>query len=98
MSYRCDGFNDCGCEDGCDEHQCDGLSIGKYTIMIIGGCIGFLLFIIFFIFAYAFERHLKNRALMADPEAQADLQRKKADKKRKEAYQKAVKGQKDGWA
>ena len=34
LSYRCDGYNDCGCDgDDCDEDGCDGLSIGKYRVL-----------------------------------------------------------------
>ena len=29
LSYRCDGYNDCGCDEGCDEYECEGLGLGK---------------------------------------------------------------------
>lgn len=94
LSYRCDGFNDCGCDKDCDESGCEGLPIGKYTIMLIGGLMGLFLFLCFFIFAYSYESYLRRRTLMADPEAQAEMQRKKAEEKRKEAYKKAAKEKK----
>lgn len=28
-AYICDGFNDCGCVEDCDEQDCEGLGIGK---------------------------------------------------------------------
>lgn len=70
---------------------------GKYTIMVIGGCIGLFLFLIFFVSAYAYESHLRKRTLMADPEAQAELQKKKAEEKRRAAFKKAAKAKKGGW-
>lgn len=94
LSYRCDGFNDCGCDDDCDESGCDGLPIGKYTIMLIGGLTGLGLFVGFFIFAYCYESYLRRKTLQSDPEAQAELQKKKAAQKRKEAKQKAAKQKK----
>lgn len=31
LSYRCDGYNDCGCDgEDCDENGCDGLAIGIF--------------------------------------------------------------------
>ena len=33
LSYRCDDFNDCGCDDsGCDEHECEGLGLGMSKV------------------------------------------------------------------
>ena len=29
LSYRCDDFNDCGCDVGCDEYECEGIGLGK---------------------------------------------------------------------
>ena len=29
LSYRCDGYNDCGCDEDCDEYGCEGLGLGK---------------------------------------------------------------------
>ncbi|XP_060574595.1 uncharacterized protein LOC132732219 isoform X2 [Ruditapes philippinarum] len=94
LSYRCDGFNDCGCDKDCDESGCEGLSLGKYEIMLIGGLMGLALFMSFFIFAFWYESYLRRKTLMADPEAQAELQRKKAEEKRKAAYKKAAKEKK----
>ena len=70
---------------------------GKYEIMLVGGLAGFGIFMLFFIFAWCYESYLRRKALMADPEAQAELQRKKADKKRREAYKKAAKERKGRW-
>lgn len=70
---------------------------GKYTIMLIGGCIGFAVFLCFFFFAFAFEYHLRRKALLADPEAQAEMQKKKEAQKRRKAYKKSVQEKKGAW-
>lgn len=64
--------------------------------MLIGGLIGFFIFVCFFVFAFAYEYHLRKKAILADPEAQAELQKKKADQKRRKAYKKATKEKKKG--
>ncbi|XP_052808006.1 uncharacterized protein LOC128236913 [Mya arenaria] len=95
LSYRCDGFNDCGYEgDDSDEDGCQGLGFNKYMIMLIGGIVGFGIFLVFFIFSCVYESYVRRKALMADPDAQAELQRRKADKKRRDAYKKAAKEKK----
>ncbi|KAH3889096.1 hypothetical protein DPMN_013145 [Dreissena polymorpha] len=95
LSYRCDDYDDCGCdEDGCDEDGCSGLPLGKYTIMLVGGLVGLGVFVGFAIFSSCYEAYLRRKAFMADPEAQAELQRKKAEKKKREAYKKAAKERK----
>ncbi|KAL8566297.1 hypothetical protein ACOMHN_028954 [Nucella lapillus] len=46
MSYRCDGFYDCGCGHDCDEDGCEGLTIDKDTRMGIGFAVGVSVFIL----------------------------------------------------
>lgn len=94
ISYRCDGYNDCGCDDGCDEHGCEGLGLDRFALLgiAIGG--GFGIFAVFFIFAFLYETHLKRRTLLNDPEAQAALKKEKDKKKRKAAIKKAMKEKK----
>lgn len=65
--------------------------------MIIGGSVGFGIFVFFFVFAYCYESYLRKKALMNDPEAQAELQRKKKEKQKREAYKKAAKEKKGAW-
>lgn len=36
MSYRCDGFNDCGCVADCDEQNCGGISMCKSRVLKTG--------------------------------------------------------------
>ena len=52
---------------------------------------------VFFLFAFIYESHLKRRTLLADPEAQAALQKEKDKKRRKAALKKAMKEKKGAW-
>lgn len=94
LSYRCDNYNDCGCDEGCDEYECEGLGLGRYTLLGIAIAAGFGTFALFFVFALAYESHLKRRTLLNDPEAQAALQKEKEKKKRKQAIKENQKKQK----
>lgn len=66
--------------------------------MVIGGCIGAFVFLCFFFFAFSYERHLRRKAILADPEAQKELQKKKEDQKRRKAYKKTIQEKKGAWS
>ena len=69
----------------------------RYTLLGIAIAAGFGIFALFFVFALAYESHLKRRTLLNDPEAQAALQKEKEKKRRKEAIKKNQRKQKGAW-
>ncbi|KAL3882559.1 hypothetical protein ACJMK2_028894 [Sinanodonta woodiana] len=77
LSYRCDDFNDCGCQTQCDEWQCEGLTLTHVEHIAVGICIGVATFAAIFVFAFAYESYVKRKSLRADTEAQEKLQKKK---------------------
>ncbi|XP_025098878.1 CUB and zona pellucida-like domain-containing protein 1 isoform X2 [Pomacea canaliculata] len=46
MSYRCDGYYDCGCGKGCDEDGCGSLNLDRDTVVLSGVCIGAVTFVL----------------------------------------------------
>ncbi|XP_041350822.1 deleted in malignant brain tumors 1 protein-like [Gigantopelta aegis] len=56
MAYRCDGYEDCGCGDGCDESGCGGMDISYAARMAMGIGIGIGLFILVCLVSLLLER------------------------------------------
>lgn len=63
-SYLCDGFNDCGCDANCDEDDCNGLGIEKFTRIGFSAGIGAGMFLILCILIYFTDRYSKRKALL----------------------------------
>ncbi|KAL8581523.1 hypothetical protein ACOMHN_042915 [Nucella lapillus] len=57
LSYRCDGFYDCGCGEDCDEYGCSGISISKSEQMAIGFCLGIVVFLVAATLGRRLEKH-----------------------------------------
>ncbi|XP_021353164.1 membrane frizzled-related protein-like [Mizuhopecten yessoensis] len=91
-SYICDGFNDCGCMENCDESDCIGLGFAPLTQLGFSAGIGVGMFIFIFIFVWLWE---KRRRRMAKQKEREDRMKeegrgrpsknKKDDKKDKKA-------------
>ncbi|XP_061176866.1 deleted in malignant brain tumors 1 protein-like [Saccostrea echinata] len=69
-SYRCDGFNDCGCEVDCDEQNCDGISMEKGAYMGLGVGLGVAMFVGCFIGVFTYEKRRKLKAMREEEESQ----------------------------
>ena len=73
------------------------LFLGRYALLGIAIGAGVGTFALFFLFALAYETHLKRRTLLNDPEAQAALEKEKEKKRRKLAIKKNQKQKKGAW-
>lgn len=83
MSYRCDGFNDCGCINGCDEAECQGLRLGISVRMSISVTMGVLLFVIICVIGATIEMKDSWLTLMSEQQRerdQRDLRRRRASR------------------
>ncbi|GFS05757.1 Tolloid-like protein 1 [Elysia marginata] len=55
LSYRCDGWNDCGCKNGCDEDECYSLKITKGVQIGISVAAGVATFLLVALFSFIIE-------------------------------------------
>lgn len=76
MSYRCDGFNDCGCVADCDEQNCGGISMSKSSYMGLGAGLGTAMFITCFVSVYAYEKRRKLKAMREEEESERASRRR----------------------
>lgn len=91
-SYLCDGFNDCGCTENCDESDCVGLGFASLTLLGMSSGIGLGLFIVIFIVVWLWERRRRRIAKQKEREDRLKEEgrgrpskNKKDDKKDKKA-------------
>nr|KAG5705049.1 hypothetical protein BaRGS_018779 [Batillaria attramentaria] len=57
MSYRCDGYNDCGCGSDCDEDGCGGLPLSSVQQILIGVGVGTGVFVVIAFLGVVLEKH-----------------------------------------
>ncbi|KAK3770826.1 hypothetical protein RRG08_036427 [Elysia crispata] len=66
LSYRCDGYNDCGCKKDCDEDECYSLSITKGVQIGISVAVGVVTFFFVALISFAIEGRNSWRAMVSD--------------------------------
>ncbi|KAK3098912.1 hypothetical protein FSP39_024239 [Pinctada imbricata] len=76
-AYICDGFNDCGCTNECDESSCDGIGLSAADNIGLGVGIGGFIFIVIFLVVHFIERHRKKKALMQEEETDRQIRNSK---------------------
>ncbi|XP_033741691.1 membrane frizzled-related protein-like [Pecten maximus] len=96
-AYLCDGFNDCGCTENCDEQDCIGLGFESLTLLGFSAGIGVGVFIFIFIFVWLWERRRRRIAKQKEREDRMKEEgrgrpskNKKDDKKDKKAKRKKM--------
>ncbi|XP_059154691.1 bone morphogenetic protein 1-like isoform X2 [Physella acuta] len=83
MSYRCDGYNDCGCTVDCDESGCEELDLTKDMQLCIGVSVGVLVFL----FVCGITCLIENQSnWIASRVEELRLRENQAEERRKKAY------------